>query len=82
MKWQQASDWHWARLCGRYTVSRSLSFAWPRYPHGIWLWDAWLKPTKDAAPEQLNTESLETREMAIAVCTEHLRQHATRQSAA
>lgn len=82
MKWEQRSDWHWARLCGRYTVSRSLSYAKPAHPHGCWLWDAWFKPHAGAVAQQLNTDPLDDKEAAIAVCTAHVKQNSSRPAAA
>ena len=72
MRWMQVDDWHWRRECGRYHVSRALSLS--KNPNGSWMWDAWLKPDPKAIAQQLNERPLETRQAAIAVCTDHLKQ--------
>lgn len=80
MKWRRADDWHWARECGRYTVTQSLAF--DRNPQGHWVYLAWHKPETGEPGECISPERRHSLEDAVADCSHHIRQHQQRHRAA
>lgn len=83
MKWTQRDDWHWERECGRYTVSRSLTFADPRARHGKWVYLAWAKSSRSGEPaECLSPKARDSLQAAIEDCAPHLRQRKAQLNAA
>lgn len=81
MKWVQRDNWHWERECGRYTVSRSLSFA--KFQHGHWVYLAWVRSARNSEPATcLSPQARDSLEAAIADCAPHVRKNTPRPKAA
>lgn len=73
MKWLKQSEWRWVRECGKYAVSRNLSFdADPKNP--TWMYFAWVMPSEQC----LSGAGRDSFDEAVADAAAHLRaQHPT-----
>lgn len=81
MKWTQRDELTWQRECGRYSARRELLHD-AKGTSCRWVWRPWFKAAPNVMAEMLDGEPHDSHETAIAVCTDHLRNHTSRPSAA
>lgn len=64
-QWTKLNDFAWRRECGRFQISRSLSFSFAK--DGSWIYQAWhLSTREDEAAKQINDQPLHSFDDAVA----------------